>query len=174
MVTWQLFRLLGLSVISLALAACSATTINQAGSGDNVCANASCAQGATNSQRSPAAVSDQKSEASSATPTVASPEQSASEGPSKLYEEETYNHLGTKVFRDPAGDAITSGPVSIPFGTQVLVKCWAPNESDMGSINAFYLVETRPWAGEYAPANTFLNADTTGDLDPHVPKCRAI
>jgi hypothetical protein len=89
----------------------------------------------------------------------------------KLYTEETYNHLGTDVFKDPMGDAVTSGPVSIPFGTYVRVKCWAPNESGMSSINAFYLVETRPWVGEYAPANTFLNADTSGSLDPHVPEC---
>jgi len=92
---------------------------------------------------------------------------------SKLYTELAYNHLGTDVFQDPMGDAVTSGPVFIPFGTEVKVKCWAPNKSSMGSINAFYLVETPPWAGKYAPANTFLNADTTGTLDPHVPECPA-
>jgi hypothetical protein len=81
--------------------------------------------------------------------------------------------LGTDVFSDFEGDAVTGGPESIQFGTHVLVKCYAPNESTMGSINAFYLVETPPWKGEYAPANTFLNADTTGSLDPKVPKCPA-
>ena len=91
----------------------------------------------------------------------------------KLYTEETYNHLGTDVFSDPAGAAVSSGPGSIPFGTNVQVKCYAPNESTMTSINDFYLVETSPWKGEYAPANTFLNADTTGSLDPKVPKCPA-
>ena len=91
----------------------------------------------------------------------------------KLYTEVTDNHLGTDVFKDPMGDAVTSGPVSIPYGTHVLVKCWASNESDMGSINAFYLIETKPWIGDYAPANTFLNADTTGALDPDVPECPA-
>ena len=69
--------------------------------------------------------------------------------------------------------AAVSGPQSIKFGTYVLVKCWAPNDSGMSSINVFYLVETPPWTGEYAPANTFLNADTTGSLDPDVPKCPA-
>jgi hypothetical protein len=98
----------------------------------------------------------------------------APSGPTgKLYTEVTDNHLGTDVFKDPMGDAVTSGPVSIPYGTHVLVKCWAPNESGMGSINAFYLIETRPWIGDYAPANTFLNADTTGALDPDVPECPA-
>jgi hypothetical protein len=91
----------------------------------------------------------------------------------KLYAEETYNRRGTDVFSDPMGDAVTSGPGAIPFETHVMVKCWARNESGMGSINAFYLVETSPWAGEYAPANTFLNADTTGSLDPDVPQCTA-
>jgi hypothetical protein len=102
-----------------------------------------------------------------------SPSSTRSSAAMTLHEEEAYNHLGTKVFRNPMGSAIVGGPVSIPFGTQVLVKCWAPNESSMTSINAFYLVETSPWVGEYAPANTFLNADTSGGLDPQVPKCQA-
>jgi hypothetical protein len=91
----------------------------------------------------------------------------------KLYPEVTDNHLGTDVFADPMGGAVTSGSPSIQYGTHVLVKCWAPNESGMISINDFYLIETKPWAGEYAPANTFLNADTTGTRDPDVPECPA-
>ncbi|MGH3185669.1 MAG: hypothetical protein ACRDPY_00805 [Streptosporangiaceae bacterium] len=108
-------------------------------------------------------------------PSSGSAEQSGAPNRStdKLYTEVTDNHLGTDVFKDPMGDAVTSAPISIPYGTQVLVKCWAPNESGMGSINVFYLIETRPWAGEYAPANTFLNADTTGALDPDVHECPA-
>jgi hypothetical protein len=107
----------------------------------------------------------------SAGTTVAEPTTAAKTG--KLYPEVTDNHLGTDVFADPMGDAVTSGPVSIPYGTHVLVKCWAPNESGMGSINDFYLIETKSWTGDYAPANTFLNADTTGALDPDVPECPA-
>jgi hypothetical protein len=106
-------------------------------------------------------------------PTVSRTAPPSTGPPGKLHKELTDNHLGTPVFSDPMGDAVTGGPERIPYGTQVLVKCWAPNESGMGSINAFYLVETRPWAGEYAPANTFLNADTAGTLDPDVPKCPA-
>jgi hypothetical protein len=102
-------------------------------------------------------------------PSLPSPTRSSAAG--TLHKEEAYNHLGTEVFRNPMGSAIAGGPVSIPFGTQVLVKCWAPNESGMTSISAFYLVETPPWAGEYAPANTFLNADTSGVPDPQVQKC---
>jgi hypothetical protein len=98
---------------------------------------------------------------------------SAKGSPGKLHWEETYNHLGTDVFSDNYGDAVTSGPESIPFGTWVQVKCWAPNNSGMGSINVFYLIETSPWKGDYAPANTFLNGDTSGDLDPKVLECPA-
>jgi hypothetical protein len=94
-------------------------------------------------------------------------------GAGRSYAEVTDNYLGTDVFEDPMGDAVTSGSASIPFRTHMSVKCWTPNESSMGSINAFYLVEVSPWTGEYAPANTFLNADTTGSLDPHVPMCPA-
>jgi hypothetical protein len=118
----------------------------------------------TGSVTSPAA-SD--SEATNASPAV----QPNSSG--KLHTEETYNHLGTDVFSDPAGAAVSRGPAFIPFGTNVQVKCYARNESTMTSINDFYLVETPPWKGEYAPANTFLNADTTGSLDPKVPRCPA-
>ena len=104
-------------------------------------------------------------------PALSSPTKSAAAG--TLHKEETYHYPGTEVFRTPAGAAIVGGPASIPFGTQVWVKCWAPNESGMSSVNAFYLVETSPWAGEYAPANTFLNADTSRALDPKIPRCQA-
>jgi hypothetical protein len=108
--------------------------------------------------------------ASSATTSPPASPSSTSPSPG-LHLEEAYNHRGTQVFRDPQGDAATAGPAYIQFGTEVWVKCWASNESTEGSINAFYLVESAPWAGEYAPANTFLNADTTGTLDPEVHQC---
>jgi hypothetical protein len=108
---------------------------------------------------------------STSSPPTTSVSANATTSSDKLYPEVTDNHLGTDVFLDPMGDAVTSGPESIPYGTTVRVKCWAKNNSEMTSINAFYLIETRPWAGEYAPANTFLNADTSGSLDPHVPEC---
>ena len=92
----------------------------------------------------------------------------------KLYQEITDNHLGTKVYLDPMGDVSVNGPVAIPFGTKVLVKCWALNESGMGSINAFYLIAAPgQWAGDYAPADTFLNANSTTGLDPLVPQCHS-
>jgi hypothetical protein len=106
--------------------------------------------------------SDAAARAASASPT---------EQPGRLYREVTYNRHGTPVFANPTGDPVTSGPPSIPFGTHVEVKCWAVNVSSMGSINASYLIETPPWEGDYAPANTFLNADTGGAIDPDVPQC---
>jgi hypothetical protein len=108
--------------------------------------------------------------ASNAALASASSSTSSSSASGRLYREETYNHLGTRVFSNPMGGAV-GGSQSIEFGTYVLVKCWAPNESGMSSINVFYLLETPPWTGEYAPANTFLNADTKGSLDPDVPRC---
>jgi hypothetical protein len=104
-------------------------------------------------------------------PTPSAPTRSAIASTGQLHLEEAYNHLGSDLFADPTGAAVTSGPPSIPFGAKVWVKCWAPNESSMSSINVFYLVESAPYTGEYAPANTFLNADTPGTLDPKVPEC---
>jgi hypothetical protein len=130
-------------------------------------------QSTPNNLQSLGQTSGQPDSRSSSQSTARGSTQSSRRLTGQLYKEETDNHLGTDVFRDSMGDAVTSGPVSIPFGTQVLVKCWSPNRSSMGSINAFYLVETPPWAGDYAPANTFLNADTSGALDPKVPECSA-
>lgn len=89
--------------------------------------------------------------------------------------EVTDNPIGTPVFSDPKGDAV-SGSERIPFDTPVEVKCWAPNISSMGSVNVFYLLETAPWTGEYASANTFANGDPIGQshstsIDPTVPEC---
>lgn len=93
-----------------------------------------------------------------------------------MHWEITDNRLGTQVFSDPQGDAVQSNQL-IPFDTQVLVKCWASNQSGMGSINSFYLVETSPWTGDYAPANTFANGDPIGKpgstaIDARVLECK--
>jgi hypothetical protein len=96
-------------------------------------------------------------------------------GSGRLHLETTDNHLGTQVFRDPEGDAVQANQ-AIPYDTRVLVKCWTQNQSSMSSINAFYLIETSPWTGDYAPADTFANGDPLGAdgstaLDPAVPQC---
>lgn len=97
---------------------------------------------------------------------------------SRLYPEITDNETGTPVFANDLGDAVTQDE-SIPFDRHILVKCWAPNKSTMSSINAFYLVETAPWSGDYAPANTFANGDPVGQpgsttIDPAVPECHQV
>jgi len=95
--------------------------------------------------------------------------------PATLYPEITDNENGTPVFGSAQGRAVTHDE-SIPFDRRVLVKCWAPNESAMTSVNAFYLVETAPWSGDYAPADTFADGDPVGQsgsttIDPAVPEC---
>lgn len=94
-----------------------------------------------------------------------------------LYLEITDNHAGTPVFGDPSGGAASSNS-NIDYDTAVQVACWAPNTSQMSSINAFYLIETAPWKGDYAPADTFANGDPVGQpggtvIDPNVPECAA-
>jgi hypothetical protein len=96
--------------------------------------------------------------------------------PTDTFDEVAANHRGTPTFADTAGGTSTAG--SIPFGKHVEVSCQAPNLSGMASINAFYKVETAPWKGLYAPANTFANGDVLGsngshDIDPSVPACPA-
>lgn len=94
-----------------------------------------------------------------------------------LFSETTDNHAGTRVYSDPEGDSVQSNGL-IPFDTVVQVKCWAKNLSSMGSVNAFYLIETTPWTGDYAPAGTFANGDPIGkpggtEIDPAVTQCAA-
>lgn len=86
------------------------------------------------------------------------------------------NHQGVPLFSDPKG---TSTGLRIPYGTHVDVLCVATNQSGMASINAFYLINTKPWIGLYAPANTFANGDSLDGpgstaLDPKVPLCSGI
>jgi hypothetical protein len=93
-----------------------------------------------------------------------------------LHGEVTDNRNGTQVFGSPEG-AAAAGESSIPYDTTVSVLCWAPNNSAIVSINAFYLVETSPWRDDYAPADTFANGDPVGQpgstaIDPSVPRCR--
>jgi disulfide bond formation protein DsbB len=120
--------------------------------------------------RTPASGQPTSSATTSPTPSATQPSE-----PSRPYAEITDNRQGTQVFSNPQGDAVTQNEV-IPFDTHVRVKCWANNESAMTSINAFYLVETAPWAGDYAPADTFANGDPVGQpgsttIDPAVPEC---
>ncbi|MET9632182.1 hypothetical protein ABZX92_32445 [Lentzea sp. NPDC006480] len=102
------------------------------------------------------------------------PTATTSSVPGTTWEEIAANRNGTPTFADAMGKSSTAG--KIPFGTKVRVSCVAPNLSGMKSVNAFYRVETAPWQGTYAPANTFANGDELGssgqtDVDPAVPAC---
>lgn len=111
------------------------------------------------------------SSASASAPTSRLPER---QGTASTVTEVADNRNGVPVFASPAG--ASSNAPRIPFGTRVLVACFAPNESGIVSINAFYLVRTRPWDNVYAPADTFANGDPLGmpgstNIDPAVPAC---
>jgi hypothetical protein len=83
-------------------------------------------------------------------------------------------HPGSPAFTDPRLDAATVS--SIPFGTRVQVACFTLNESRTGGMSVFYLIETPPWNGLFAPANTFANGNPAGaagaaSIDPKVVQC---
>ena len=111
------------------------------------------------------------------TPGAASPAPSSSSTPTRgrIFTEIADNRNGIQVFGSPGGSS-TNAP-EIPFATRVKVACYAPNESGMTSINAFYLIKSpSPWQNVYAPADTFANGDPVGepgstDIDPAVPRC---
>jgi hypothetical protein len=81
---------------------------------------------------------------------------------------------GIAVYANTAASS-TDLPV-IGFNQAVVVKCVAPNESGIQTINAFYLIDSGIWKGTYASANEFTNGGPKGDaadpnLDPAVPPC---
>lgn len=82
---------------------------------------------------------------------------------------------GLPVFADNKGTP--AGVRSIPIGRHVQVLCKAKNYSGESSINFFYLIETPPWRGDYASANSFANGAPVGvttqadPVDPRVPNC---
>jgi hypothetical protein len=81
---------------------------------------------------------------------------------------------GVAVYADNRA-AASNAPV-IPFNQQVEVSCFAPNESGISSINAFYLLASGPWKGTYASANEFTNGgahESAADpsIDSRVKPC---
>jgi len=87
------------------------------------------------------------------------------------------NRNGSPVFADPEGHPVASNVQSIiPFGTEVTVRCYAPNEAGMASVSAFYLIASGPWKGTYVVADTMSNGGPPGNtsspnVDPRVKKC---
>lgn len=102
---------------------------------------------------------------------VDQPSLTQSPGPvSKLIAEEASTHLGTGVQR-PAGDTIASGLPRIPSARSSASSA-TPQRVGDGQRQRLLPAGIPPqWRGDYAPANTFPNADAAGTLDPKVPKC---
>jgi hypothetical protein len=90
------------------------------------------------------------------------------------FTEVAYNRSGTPLFSDPGFHPVGDG-ARIPFGTTVEVRCKVMDASGMASVTAWYLIDSEPWRGLYAPSDTFLNGDDgpsgTTWVDPRVPDC---
>lgn len=87
------------------------------------------------------------------------------------------NTNGSPVFADPMGTPL-KGPGVIPYGTKVLVGCFAEDESGIPSVSGFYRISGGPWDGDYVVADTMTNGGpvgttTTPNIDPRVPRCSA-
>ena len=75
------------------------------------------------------------------------------------------NHEGSPVFAEPTGKPVQSRPGRIPYGTEVLVSCFAPNESGIESVSGFYRIASGEWQGDYVVADTMTNGGEVGDTD---------
>jgi hypothetical protein len=90
------------------------------------------------------------------------------------------NRRGTPVFGDAQGAAVPPQvPASIPYLTEVQIRCKVKNTSAMTSVTYWYELASEPWRGMYAPSDTFANGDPIGtvgthNVDTEVPDCRAI
>lgn len=86
------------------------------------------------------------------------------------------NGEGSPVFADPTGAPVKGKPGRIPYGTEVVVSCFAPNESGMNSVSGFYRIASGEWQGDYVVADTMTNGGEVGDtdtpnVDEEVRKC---
>jgi hypothetical protein len=113
---------------------------------------------------------------SASTPAAPVSPSGASGGPTgKIFTEIADVRDGIPVFSDDKGTP--AGVRNIPIGQRVQVLCKAKNYSGESSINFFYLLETPPWRGDYASANSFANGAPVGvtthadPVDPKVPDC---
>jgi hypothetical protein len=88
------------------------------------------------------------------------------------------NREGSPVYADPTGAPVEGVPSRIPFGTKVLVSCFAPNESGMSSVSGFYRIASGEWQGSYVVADTMTNGGEVGEtetpnVDSRVRGCSA-
>lgn len=86
------------------------------------------------------------------------------------------NHAGSPVFADPRGNPVEGKPSRISYGTEVVVSCFAPDESGMQSVSGFYRIASGEWQGDYVVADTMTNGGPVGNtdtpnVDPRVRKC---
>ncbi len=86
------------------------------------------------------------------------------------------NREGSPVFADPTGAPVKGKSGRIPYGTEVVVSCFAPNESGMASVSGFYRIASGEWQGDYVVADTMTNGGEVGDtdtpnVDEEVPSC---
>jgi hypothetical protein len=86
------------------------------------------------------------------------------------------NTAGSPVFADPTGSPVKGKPGRIPYGTEVVVSCFAPNESGMHSVSGFYRIASGEWQGDYVVTDTMTNGGKVGDtgtpnVDRRVRKC---
>ena len=75
------------------------------------------------------------------------------------------NRAGSPVFADPTGAPVEGKPGRIPYGTEVVVSCFAPNESGMSSVSGFYRIASGEWQDDYVVADTMTNGGEVGDAD---------
>jgi hypothetical protein len=75
------------------------------------------------------------------------------------------NRAGSPVYSDPTGAPVEGKPSRIPYGTEVVVSCFAPNESGMSSISGFYRIASGEWQDNYVVADTMTNGGEVGDTD---------
>jgi hypothetical protein len=86
------------------------------------------------------------------------------------------NTEGSPVFSDPMGGAVKGRPTRIPYGTEVVVSCFAKNESGMRSVSGFYRIASGEWQGDYVVTDTMTNGGEVGntetpDVDERVQEC---
>jgi hypothetical protein len=75
------------------------------------------------------------------------------------------NRNGSPVFADPTGTPVKRVPSTLPYGTEVVVTCFAPNESGMTSVSGFYRIASGEWEGDYVVADTMTNGGKLGGTE---------
>ncbi len=89
------------------------------------------------------------------------------------------NHAGSPVFANPRGAPVEGGRSgSIPYETEVVVSCFAENQSEMESVSGFYRIASGEWEGDYVVADTMTNGGPIGNtdspnVDPRVRPCES-